>query len=107
MDEGGRLLCPLCGENWAHVDEVFVAGRPREDGDVEPVHVDHGGRVSRDQAVALPIPDVGRRHAFALKGWCETCQGAFTIEFKQHKGQTLLAVRRPRWEAVTPPDRAV
>lgn len=101
VDIDGRMLCPLCGEAYVHVDDVFVAGRPREDGEVEPVHVDYAGRV-RDGVIDLPIPDVGRRHVFALKGWCEMCRGTFAIEFKQHKGQTQIAIRQPNWIPVEP-----
>lgn len=102
MDDGDRMLCPKCGGNYVHIDEVFVAGRPREDGEIKPVHVDSGGRVSAEERVSLPIPDVGRRHAIALKGWCELCSAEFAVEFVQHKGQTLLAFREPQWTPMTP-----
>lgn len=94
------LLCPLCGETYVHIDDVYVAGRPREDGAIVPVHVDSGGRVLDGSQVSLPIPNVGRRHAIVLRGRCETCAGTFTLEFKQHKGQTVLAIRQPIWEEV-------
>lgn len=51
--EDGVLLCPRCGSEWTHVD-VFVAGRPREDSAVVPVHVESSGRVQSDIFVALP-----------------------------------------------------
>ena len=101
VDVDGILLCPLCGESrYTHIDDVFVAGRPREDGEVVPVHIDSHGRTTSDNSVALPIPDVGRRHAISLGGWCESCGGRFAIEFLQHKGQTAVAVRKPTWVPV-------
>ena len=100
--QDGMLLCPHCGERFIHIDDVYVAGRPREDGEVVPVHVDAAGRPHTGPAVSVPIPDVGRRHAVSLKGWCETCSGSFTIEFVQHKGHTLVAVREPQWTALVP-----
>ena len=96
--EDGALLCPKCGDSYTHLDEVFIAGRAREDGNIAPVHVDAAGNVTaNDSRVALPIPEIGRRHAFSIKGWCEGCAGHFTIEFVQHKGQTMVTVREPRW----------
>lgn len=100
--DGAALLCPHCQFNFVHVDDVYVAGRPREDGEVHPVHVDAGGRARSDSSVSLPIPDVGRRHVFALQGWCEGCGGHFTLEFSQHKGQTMVAIREPSWKTLTP-----
>ncbi len=101
-NQDGVLLCPHCSEQYVHIDDVYVAGRPREDGNIVPVHVDSAGRQNNGSGVALPIPDVGRRHAFCLRGWCETCAGTFTIEFVQHKGQTLISVREPQWTQLTP-----
>lgn len=101
-DIDGRLTCPKCCENYVHIDDVFIAGRPREDGPVEPVHVDHRGQVREGLNVALPIPETGRRHVIALKGWCEMCAAHFTIEFKQHKGQTHVALREAKWSPLLP-----
>lgn len=96
------LLCPLCGNDYVHIEDAYVAGRPREDGPVIQVHVDGGGRVFTGDEVDLPIPDFGRRQVLSLGGRCEGCGGRFAIEFKQHKGQTVLAVRRPVWTSVEP-----
>ena len=100
--DGYALLCPHCQSNYVHIDDVYVAGRPREDSEVHPVHVDAGGRTSSDPSISLPIAGLGRRHVFALKGWCEGCSGHFTLEFTQHKGQTLVAIREPSWITLTP-----
>ncbi|KRB73067.1 hypothetical protein ASE01_20030 [Nocardioides sp. Root190] len=99
FDEDSRLLCPHCKGDYVHVDNAYVAGRPREDSEVFPVHVDDSGQVRADHSVDLPIPEgqIGRRHVISLTGWCETCSARFALEFKQHKGQTYFAVRRQSW----------
>jgi hypothetical protein len=100
VDPDGLLVCPLCGSNWTHVDDVFIAGRPREAGPIVPIHVDAEGRVRNGSQVALPItPD--RRHSIGLQGYCETCSGRFVIEFEQHKGQTRVDVLEQRWVSRT------
>ncbi|WP_250442685.1 hypothetical protein [Actinotalea sp. C106] len=103
LADSDYLQCPLCADSYVHIEDVYVAGRPREDGPVVPVHVDSAGRVLTGDEVDLPIPETGRRHVISLGGRCEGCGGRFTIEFKQHKGQTVLAVRRPVWTTIARP----
>lgn len=95
-----ELICPLCGSEWTHVDDVFVAGRPREDGPLVPVHVDSSGQVREGSDVISPVGDEGRRHSIALVGYCETCTGQFAIEFRQHKGQTHVSVKKQSWSPI-------
>jgi hypothetical protein len=99
VDPSGHLLCPRCGDDYVHVDDVFVAGRPREDGPVFPVHVNSDGNVREGQQVSLPV-SADRRHSIGVQGWCEKCSGRFVIEFRQHKGQTLVDVLEERWVSV-------
>lgn len=92
----GILACPQCGAETTHVDDAYLDGRPRDDGDHEPVHVDRKGRVSTGQ----PFPtefEGGRRHAFTLVGWCEQCGGRFGIVWRQHKGATIVSVLNSAW----------
>jgi hypothetical protein len=77
--ENGHLLCPLCGGAFTHVDDVFVAGRPREDGPFVPVHVDSEGRVRQGALVPMPVGADGRRHSIGVQGSCETCAGRFIL----------------------------
>jgi hypothetical protein len=95
------LLCPVCDGDYVHIDDVYVAGRPREDGELVPVSVDHRGQVREGTQAALQIPDAGRRHAFSLRGWCEICGGQFALEFKQHKGQTVVRAVVPNWTEIS------
>jgi hypothetical protein len=87
----GSMACPLCGEEWTHVDEVVMGGRAREDGPVTTTRVGPDGLV-KSQTVSAS--GGGRRHIVALIGNCETCQGNFSITFQQHKGQTLIGIAR-------------
>lgn len=100
--EDGTLLCPSCRFHYIHIDDVFVAGRPREDGDIFPVHVDKAGHVKEGVQVALPSRDVGRRHAITLVGWCENCASHFGIELRQHKGMTSVRVLQQDWRPLAP-----
>jgi hypothetical protein len=93
-ESGGALLCPMCGFNCTHLDVVYVAARPTgEDGDVLPIRIDSSGSATFGNSVQLPIPDVGRRHVISIVGYCEGCAAGFALEFMQHKGETLVAVR--------------
>lgn len=87
----GSMACPLCGEEYTHVDDVIMNGRAREDGPVTATRVGSDGLV-KSQTVGAP--DGGRRHSITLVGSCETCQGNFSITFQQHKGQTLIGIAR-------------
>lgn len=88
---GDELCCPLCGDTYTHVDEVAVAARPSgEDGPITGVGVNASGDVVDRAVPAGRHVGEGRRHRFALLGWCETCAGRFALVFTQHKGVTLV-----------------
>lgn len=87
-----ELCCPLCGNTNTHLDEVAVAARPAgEDGPVAEVGINAQGAVTNRAGLVPVSPSVahGRRHRFALIGWCESCEGRFALVFTQHKGVTL------------------
>lgn len=87
-----ELCCPLCGDTNTHLDEVVAATRPHgEDGPISYLRVTARGAVSVRPKM---VPSgwrigPGRRHRFALLGWCESCDGRFSLVFTQHKGVTL------------------
>lgn len=99
IDKYGHMPCPLCNEPHTHVDDVFVAGRPREDGAFCPVHVDSDGNVTTHN-VDIEFLKTTRRHSIGLVGTCESCEGRFAIEFRQHKGITEVHLYRHRWQEV-------
>lgn len=86
-----ELCCPLCGDTNTHIDEVAVAARPTgEDGPVREMRISSRGIVAnRPVTPAGRRVGAGRRHRFALIGWCELCDGRFALVFTQHKGVTL------------------
>lgn len=98
--ERSLLLCPSCNFDHVHIDEVFVGVKQTNPEPTKFIKVDSHGR-TREVRVRgkVPIPDVGDRYVFALQGWCENCHSVFTLEFKQHKGHTQIAVRIPEWAA--------
>lgn len=86
-----ELCCPLCGDTNTHIDEVAIASRPTgEDGPVRELLVNARGVVTHRAGVpAGRYVGAGRRHRFALIGWCESCDGRFALVFTQHKGVTF------------------
>lgn len=86
-----ELCCPLCGGMNTHVDQVAIGARPTgEDGPIRELLVDAGGIVTHKAGVPTGRwVGAGRRHRFALIGWCEMCDGKFALVFTQHKGVTL------------------
>lgn len=103
-DDGANpstLLCPACGGDYVHLDDVYVAGRPREDEDAKTVHVDHRGTVDHLTPVPLGAGGLGRRHTITLGGFCELCHERFAVAFKQHKGQTFVSILTRQWTLVT------
>lgn len=95
------LRCPCCLEAYVHVDDVYMSGRPREDGDYVHVHVDNHGRVTQGHEAKPPLaPEAGRRHSIGLTGTCESCGDRFAIVFKQHKGQTEVYTLAQEWSPI-------
>ncbi len=87
-----ELCCPLCGDTNTHLDEVTVAARPAgEDGPITVIGVNSRGAVTNRPGIVPGSRRVGagRRHRFALLGWCESCDGRFSLVFTQHRGVTL------------------
>lgn len=101
----GVLSCPVChDENGTHVDRVHVLVS-HDDGDqADYLSVGPDGMVTLEGRETHPdaFGNVGRRHEFALVGWCELCGGNWALIFRQHKGQTLVKVMT---EGVLPGER--
>jgi hypothetical protein len=54
--------------------------------------VDNTGVVDADPVRPLPTgAGGGRRHRFALEGWCEGCRSRVYFTFKSHKGSTFVS----------------
>jgi hypothetical protein len=83
------LLCPVCGADTIHLDDVYVAGRTAEDGPVTELRIDSRGEIHHE---TIPLT-WGRRHSIGVGGYCENGGHRFIIEFMQHKGATLTEIR--------------
>ena len=89
-----EVWCPQCHGEYTHHDEVEVHARGEDeptrliqiDG-VEGTVSDHGE--STQHAESNPSE---RRQAVRIRCWCEMCDGTFSIETIQHKGQTTLQI---------------
>lgn len=88
-----ELCCPLCGDTNTHIDEVTIAARPSGEGaPITVIGVNNRGDVTGRPGIVPGSRRVGqgRRHRFALMGWCESCDGRFSLVFTQHRGVTLV-----------------
>lgn len=92
-----RLRCPRCGWDMVHGDDVYMTDANRETTHLRASGEDASARIRVINDNTSPIPDPGRRHATAIKFWCEECSARFTLEFVQHKGATLIEVRAEQW----------
>ena len=94
-----HLLCPRCGDEWTHVEDVHVSARV-EDRQFNEITVNALTGAVRTQAPTVGPKGAavkeGRRHRIALKGFCETCGDHFALIFTQHKGVTIV-----EWEPMS------
>lgn len=90
MDVDGILLCPLCGFDHIHVDEVQISAR-EEDAEPDEITV-HAitGVVSTHCLDPAPSAGSSRRHRISISGDCEGCGGKFALVFTQRKGMTYI-----------------
>lgn len=84
----GLLLCPFCGDDATHIDEISSGWRSQEDGDV------HTATFSAISGTLVEGPDTklnysSRRHWFEIHVDCEQCEGG-NIIMAQHKGGTEI-----------------
>lgn len=88
------LLCPRCGGEWTHIENVHISARA-EDHAVTEI------RVNAITATITAGPNAGagptgtrvgqgRRQRISLLGYCETCGSNWALVFTQHKGVTFV-----------------
>jgi hypothetical protein len=74
------LRCPVCGDEWSHVQAVYtLLGGDESDGLYRGSHL-----------VARETPY--RRDALAVRVHGETCGHRWDVVFQQHKGNTFIRV---------------
>lgn len=84
------LLCPHCGDEYLHHEEVDVFNRGEDAALGQHTHVPAtpNGTVVVQQDLA-GNPSL-RRHGIRIEHWCEGCHGRFSLCLVQHKGGTFL-----------------
>lgn len=91
----GQLLCPFCGETYTHHYRTTMYqtdGSDTGEGIVEQWSV--GEFV--DGAERNELTPSSRRDAVGIRFYCENCPELFEMCIAQHKGQTIVEVRRIR-----------
>jgi hypothetical protein len=74
------LRCPVCGDEWSHVQGVYTL-----------IGGDEGGELYRGSyLVARETPY--RRDAIAVRVHGETCGHRWDLVFQQHKGNTFFRI---------------
>jgi len=84
---GAELLCPNCGFNYLHHDQVEIFERNEDALSGLHVVVDDG-RLSTD--TSLSGNPSSRRHGLNIRFWCEGCKAISILSIAQHKGNTLV-----------------
>jgi hypothetical protein len=92
--DGNKLKCPHCGDTFLHHVRVDVHARPREDGETVTTSI-----LVRDGYApnALPPPSENpstRRDGVTLCLVCEGCDGYSELQVAQHKGVTLIDLKK-------------
>lgn len=86
------ILCPNCGNQNLHHENVEVLERNRED-DRYGIHVFvDGEKVLVDSDASTRNPS-RRRDGIRISFWCEHCPFPSSLLIYQHKGETFI-----RWE---------
>jgi len=87
---GSNLMCPYCGYNYVHHEEIEIFDRCEDEKAGLHVKIDADGAASIDMDLHNnPSP---RRHGLAIKIWCEGCDAKSTLTFVQHKGMTYIDI---------------
>ena len=87
--ENGLILCPVCRHEFTHHDEIVIYDRlGGEDGTTLAFHSKDGTWKPSEHNPSR------RRDAVEIKFYGE-CGHEWSVEFIQHKGQTLVNTRIP------------
>ncbi len=89
--ELGVLRCSDCNGGNTHHDQVRVYNRGEDSVEGMRAIVDWDAVTVDGNLAGNPS---GRRHGVAIVFSCEQCQALSELTISQHKGETMLAVRR-------------
>ena len=88
-DGDDYLVCPKCGYQDTHIDDVQVHAASGEGVTVSATGEDDGSNLYIRPVASAPKWGNHRRHAITLIGTCEAgC--SFSYQFVQHKGSTYI-----------------
>lgn len=84
------LLCPGCGGEYLHHEEVDVFNRAEDSLTGQHTHIPSTSTGSVTVRSNLDGNPSVRRHGLRIEVWCELCHGRFSLCLAQHKGITYL-----------------
>lgn len=97
-----ELLCPNCGCNNLHQENIDVYTRESEDGDGQHIHIpgeDKWAFCGSPKFVPENHVDTNmgdnpssRRNGLLIHFWCEQCDRRSVMSIAQHKGVTQMAM---------------
>lgn len=85
-----KALCPKCGGDATHVDEVAIENAAGSIVSVRADGEDGGCRIDTSVKSRRESPYEGRRHTISVFMSCELCGATSAISFHQHKGTTYV-----------------
>lgn len=86
------LRCAYCNHEYTHQDEVIVFNRAEDSvGKVMRARIDWHEVTIDECMCGNPSP---RRQGAVIACTCEVCSGVSEVVIMQHKGQTMINVRR-------------
>jgi hypothetical protein len=85
----GTLVCPNCGFDYLHHEQVQIFNRQKEDS-VTGIYLGiMGTNVAIDTTAERENPSL-RRNGLRITFWCEGCDKKPVLVLAQHKGQTFI-----------------
>jgi hypothetical protein len=93
-DETKVLLCPYCNGHYLHHLALEWYSRSGGEDSETGIHIltsEHAGLLLDGNMTENPST---RRGGFRVGFYCELCGARFSLEFAQHKGQTLITAMR-------------
>jgi hypothetical protein len=95
-NQGYELLCPACGGDYLHHEQVTTYDRNKEDAEqVELTRIGPGREIFHTVASSKATNNPSaRRDGIAILFSCEGCERWSELTIAQHKGQTLCGWRK-------------
>lgn len=88
------LKCAHCGEAYLHHVRIDIHARPREDGETVTTSILVRDDFAGDGSPPASQNPSGRRNGITVCLVCETCHGFSELQVAQHKGATLVDLKK-------------